>query len=155
VSNILPTLIYIQNNMYEICVKTFLKRKFMFAPSFLVFAHLTTCVCARAQLRGNVAGFYINFTAEFARVRLRKSEGANLATLTPSMVQRESWHRCQNRTSSRREEEQFAQSNNNNQKETIIKCRSKAKRSQQLTYVDSTLLSFARRELLNNSWSLH
>src|SRR6218665_2708669 len=37
--------------------KHFFKEKFMCAPSFLVYTHLTTCACAhtRTQLRGNIA----------------------------------------------------------------------------------------------------
>src|SRR6218665_4025586 len=45
--------------MYEICANTFLKRKFMCAPSFLVCAHLTTCVHSRAHahsLEGTLVG---------------------------------------------------------------------------------------------------
>jgi len=49
VCNILPTLTYISNDMYEMCAKTFFKGKFMCAPSFLVGTHLTTCV--RAHMR--------------------------------------------------------------------------------------------------------
>ena len=47
VCNLLPALIYVQNDMHETRAKTFFKGKFMCAPSFLVCAHRTTCV--RAQ----------------------------------------------------------------------------------------------------------
>ena len=42
--NILPGLICIWIDVYEICVKTFWKEIFVCAPSFLVCAHLMVCV---------------------------------------------------------------------------------------------------------------
>src|SRR6218665_2485020 len=43
--NILPGLICICNDMYEICAKTFLEGTFMCAPSFLLCAGLMACLC--------------------------------------------------------------------------------------------------------------
>ena len=51
--NILPGLVWIWNDVYEIVAKAFLEGIFMCAPCFLVCARLTTCMCAstRAQLK--------------------------------------------------------------------------------------------------------
>jgi len=62
VCNILTTLIYIYN---DINANTFLKGKFVCAPSFLVCAHVTTCARAQAHsleetLNVGSLGFFSN-----------------------------------------------------------------------------------------------
>ena len=48
--NILPELVWIWNNMYEIMCKTFLEVTFMVRSKFFVCAHFTTCVgCAHTH----------------------------------------------------------------------------------------------------------
>jgi len=44
--NILSELICIWNDVYEIHADTFLEGAFVYTPSFLVYARLTTCVHA-------------------------------------------------------------------------------------------------------------
>ena len=62
VCNISPALIYILNDMHEICAKTFIKENICALKVFL-YALISRPVCARAQLRGNIANYYNSLEA--------------------------------------------------------------------------------------------
>jgi len=58
IKNILPALVWIWNDVYEICANTFLHGTFMCAPSLHVRARLITCVC----LEGTLNTIVVNIT---------------------------------------------------------------------------------------------